>query len=166
MGSSECPSPYRVAIYYEQEVKDALALDPDVTLQDFLSDWSEKNNCAHAYMSRTEQVDYWLCTECHRVYEVQAKAQGRWLRIFIPSETSQDSLDLSCRKRIYVFRDVETDAATEKKIDLRLEDYLKQHQNPAYYLSEDETSASVMDSLTNHVLAEYTLEDSWDSIIK
>ena len=101
------------------------------------------------------------------IYNLDLVQQRRYdsirQRIFVPSVTLQDNLDLSGWKRIYVFSDVETDAATEKKIDLRLEDYLKQHQNTTYYLSKDETSAYVVDCLTSNVLAEYTLEDSWST---
>lgn len=160
MGTSECPSPYSLEIFYDSEVQRALADNPDIALHNFLFGWDEKNDCQKEYMDRPEPVEYWYCIECHRVYEVQAIPRGRWLRVF-KKTTGVASGDYSKWKQIYVMPEVETDAATEKDYEIRLSDYLRQHDSVLYYLSPDETVACAIDKASSKVLFSYVLEDSW-----
>ncbi len=133
MTKTSCPSPCSLDIFYKAGVDKAIYEDPAIALRSFLSGWDERNDCAKAYMDRPEPVDYWHCPVCKRVYEVQYKSGGRWLRIYkkvnIPVTDSFESWT-----RIYVLPDVETDVATEDDYDIRLSDYLQQHDNVMYYL--------------------------------
>ena len=63
--------------------------------------------------------------------------------------------------RIYVLPDAETDAATEEDWEIRLYDYLQQHDNVRYYLSPDEKIVHAVDKATEKVLFSYELENSW-----
>ena len=82
MGGSECPSPYSLYVYYSQEVETAIAENTDLRLMDFVMNWDELHKCRKEYMKRSEPVEYWYCTECHRVYELQAPSRGHWLRVY------------------------------------------------------------------------------------
>ena len=82
MTKTSCPSPCSLDIFYDAEVDKAICEDAAITLHSFLSGWDERNDCAKEYMDRPEPVDYWYCPACKRVYEVQYKPGGRWLRIY------------------------------------------------------------------------------------
>jgi len=163
MGTSESPSPYSLSIYYASEVDAAIKADQGIALHNFLLDWDEKNECQHQYMKREEQVEYWYCPVCHRVYETQAKIGGRWLREYIPSENPMEVENVSEWKKIYVMPELETDAASEKNPDITLVEYLKEHESPAYYLSQDETKVHAIELQSGEIIFTYELEEKWDS---
>ena len=165
MCTSDSPSPYMLDIYYASEIRQVLANDPDIKLHDFLMGWSEKEGCQKEYRQRSEPVEYWYCTECQRVYEVQAVQGGRWLRIYKRSDAISNA-DYSHWKLIYVMPDTETDTATEANLAISLADYLKQHDAVHYYLSPDETLALAVDGATSKPLFCYKLEDSWSPFSK
>ncbi len=156
METTTCPSPHKLMIYYKCEIDAALQLDPNITLSDFLSDWSTLRNCHHSYMNRKEPVEYWFCTECSRVYEVQAKPLGHWLRIF--KLINSDVADYDNWKQIFVLLDVETDDATERDVNASLNQYLKDHDSMKYYISPDE---SEIVAYSDNSAKKYILEDTW-----
>ena len=160
MGTSDCPSPYSLDIYYASEVQQALSDDPDITLFDFLLGWSEKEGRRKEYQHRKEPVEYWYCTECRRVYEVQAVARGRWLRIYKMVD-SGEVIDYAGWTQIYVMPDTETDAATEENFGITLAEYVKQHDAVNYYLSPDETTAVGVRKEQSMQLLRYKLEEKW-----
>ena len=162
MGSSESPSPYNLSIYYANEADDAIKADPTITLHNFLLDWDDKKGCQHAFMQRKEAVDYWYCPICKRVYETQVKIGGRWIRIYKLSDIPTESMDYSAWKRVYVMPETETDAVTEEDPDILLIEYLKDHNNPIYYLSADETRMHAVDVQTGKVVLSYEQEDRWN----
>lgn len=163
MGTSECPSPYSVAIYYAAEIEEALREVPEIHLADFLNDWDERHQCQRNFMKRSEPVDYWYCTECHRIYEAQCKPYGRWVRIYQRIAVPTNKIDFHEWSRIYVMPDIVTDAATEKDYSVSLADFLKQRENidPIYYLSPDEKTVHAQDQNTGHIVLSYCLEASW-----
>ena len=165
MGTSDCPSPNSLDIYYASEIRRALADEPDIKLNDFLSDWCEKEGRQKEYQQRSQPVEYWYCTECHRVYEVQAIPGGRWLRIYKRSDISEN-VDFSGWKSIYVMLEPETDAATEENIEIRLIDYIELHDNVKYYLSPDEKFAVAIRNSTMEPIYFYTLEEQWQPASK
>jgi len=57
MGSSECPSPYTIHVYYSDEVDKALAYNPRLRLMDFIMNWDDLNDCAKKYSVRTDDID-------------------------------------------------------------------------------------------------------------
>ena len=120
MTKTDCPSPCSLDIFYEEEVERAVLADPTIALHSFLSGWDEKNDCPKEYKDRLEPVDYWYCPTCKRVYEVQYRPHGRWLRIYKRVQIA-DSGDISGWRQIYVLPDVETDRATEEDWDILLD---------------------------------------------
>ena len=160
MTKTDCPSPCSLDIFYKSEVDKAVADDPSIALHDFLSGWDKRNDCRRDYRVRPEPVDYWFCPVCKRVYEVQYKPHGRWLRIYKRSDTAVPSC-FAGRGQIYVMPDEETDAATEENWEVRLSDYLRQHDAVRFYLSPDEKTACAVDAATSKILYCYELEDSW-----
>lgn len=165
MTKTNCPSPCSLDIFYKEEVDRAINEYPAIALHNFLSGWDERNDCAKEYMDRPEPVDYWYCPVCKRVYEVQYTPGGRWLRIYKKADNLVAE-SLEGWKRIYVMPDEETDAATEEDWEIRLSDYLQQHDAVLYYLSPDEKIAHAVDKTTAKILFSYELEDSWSPSIE
>ncbi|MDO5297083.1 MAG: hypothetical protein Q4F00_10740 [bacterium] len=164
MGTSNVPSPYRLDIYYQDEVDYALSIDADILVDDLICDWDEKNNCKREYMHRGFPVSYWYCVECQRVYEVHAVPEGHALRLFKRSVSAQKSLSYDNWKRIYVLPDVDVYEAQEAiNTSLTLSEYLSNHPSPVYYISADETIVHALDSKTGELLFAYELEDRWPS---
>lgn len=165
MTKTFCPSPCTLDIFSKEEIDKAINEEPFIALHNFLEGWDEKNDCKKEYMDRPEPVDYWFCPVCKRVYEVQNIPHGRWLRIYkrscVPTPENFDDW-----KQIYVLTDVETDQATEVDWEIKLSDYLRQHDSVLYYLSPDEKTAHAVDKATSKVLFSYVLEDSWSSSAK
>lgn len=160
LGTSDCPSPYSLEIFYESEIMGALTDDPEISLHNFLLGWDEKNERQREYKNRPEPVNYWFCPTCKRVYEVQVHIGGRWLRVYKKASPAVSNICDSW-KRIYVMPEVETDAATEKEFGILLSEYLQQHDSIQYYLSPDETVIHAIDSATKTVLFAYILEEAW-----
>lgn len=160
MYRSDDPSPYIVYIYYKEEADNAMKDNPEITLNDFLTGWDEKHDCDCDYMDRPEPVDYWFCPVCKRVYEVQYIPGGRWLRIYHRPDVAVPE-SLNGWKQIYFFTDTEVHDATEPDWDIRLSDYLQQHDNVRYYLSPNEKIVHAVDKTTSKVLFSYEMEDSW-----
>ena len=162
MSKSDCPSPNSLYIFYKDEVDSAIQHDPNIALHSFLSGWDDNKHCHRTYSLRKEPVDYWYCTECKRIYEVQLIPGGRWLRVFNRIDVAVKD-DYSKWKRIYVLTDCDTDAATEENYDIRLVDYLNRHDSIHFYLAHDEKNACALDVATGTVLYSYELEESWTS---
>ena len=160
MGTTDCPSPYGLEIFYDSEIRNALINDPGITVHNFLLGWDEKHECQREYMDRNEPVDYWYCLECHRVYEVQAIRSGRWLRVYNRSGADVP-VSFDGWKQIWVMPETATYAATEVAPEISLSDYLRQHDSVLYYLSPDETVAHVVDKASSQILLSYVLEDFW-----
>lgn len=163
IGTSECPSPYSLAVYYEKEIQDALSYDPEIQLRNFLLDWDEKTDQPKAFMQRKEPVHYMYCIECRRVYEVQLGPYGRWLRLYRRTERENEGASIEGWKRIYVFPEVTTDAATELNMELLLSDYLKQNEDIVYLISDDEETICAVDRVSNEIRFTYVLEDTQES---
>ena len=64
-------------------------------------------------------------------------------------------------KQIYFMTDTEVYDATEVDEDIRLSEYLQQHDSTLYYLSPDEKVVHAVDNATAKILFSYVLEDSW-----
>ncbi len=159
MNTTDDPSPCVVDIYYSEEIETALTNDPLLTLHNLKMDWDEKHDCQRSYYVRSEPIDYWFCPVCKRIYEVQLKPEGRWLRIFQKTDVTPQCCE--GWRRIYVLSDIDTYAAKEANENVLLADYLKTHDSPHYFLSPDETLACAIDPANGQVLYSYALEDSW-----
>lgn len=160
MYRSDDPSPYIVYIYYKKEVDNAIKDNPEITLNDFLTGWDEQHDCNKNYMDRPEPVDYWFCPACKRVYEVQYIPGGRWLRIYHPLDIAAPERFESW-KQIYFLTDTEVYDATEENWEIRLSDYLRQHDAVFYYLSPDEKLVYAVNKESSKVAFAYELEEAW-----
>ena len=160
MYTSDDPSPCIVDVYYKTEVDKAINDDPTITLHNFMLGWDEKNTCQREYMERPEPVEYWFCPACKRVYEVQSFSGGRWLRVYKRTDSKKPE-GYDGWKQIYVITDTDVYVAYENNEDVRLSDYLQQHDSVLYYLSSDEKLVHAVDKSSSKVLFSYVLEDSW-----
>lgn len=161
IGTSECPSPYNIMVYYKSEIDDALSLNPNILVLDFLEDWDPITESSRTYMHRQEPVFYYRCPKCKRVYEVQAKPGGRWLRVFKLEKSSFDNNEHDGWKQIYVLTDIETDKATEENPNITLEQFLNTHNSREYFISPDETRVI---EYNGNVITNFVLEDSWSEL--
>ncbi len=159
MGTSVSPSPYSLCIYYEQEIFSALADNPQILLSDFLTDWDELKGLQKKFMKRSEPVEYWYCTECHRVYETQMRIGGHWLRVYQRTECQLSNVSFEGWTRIFVFEEVETDTFLEKFPQLLLFDYIKMHEDILYLLSPDERTVVAVSAADRNVQFTYIQED-------
>lgn len=161
IGTSESPSPYDLYVYYEAEVREAIKCNPKLRLMDFIMDWDEINGVKRAYMIRKEPVIYNYCTECKRVYESQPQIGGHWLRVYKKASAQNTEMNFSKLKRIYVFTDIDSDAATEKHPDILLNEYIGSLKKD-YYMTENENLVYVFDSETKENLYIYELEEAYE----
>ncbi len=82
------------------------------------------------------------------------------MRIYQRSDvTAPESFD--GWKQIYFMTDKEVYDATEENCEIRLSNFLQQHDSVLYYLSPDEKIVHAVDKATAKVLLSYALEDSW-----
>lgn len=159
MGSTDSPSPYSIYVYYESEVTQAISKNSNLTVMDFLVNWDEKNGCKKQYMKRKEEVDYWYCTECKRVYECQVKIGGHWLRVYQRKEAKSGiAFDKNECVQIFVFSEVYSDSATEENPKVLLSEFVKKLSN-AYYANSDESKVYVVDKESGKLLYMYELEE-------
>ncbi len=160
MSTTSCPSPNWLYIYTEEEIRNAISWNEDIRVLDFLTNWDTKTETRREFQLRKEPMEYWYCTECHRLYEVQSKPGGRWVRIY---QRIQNNIraDYGKWKRIYVLTDTKTDLYTEINPAIRLTDYLS-NDKELYYLSPDESRCDVIDIAKSEILYSYILEDSWE----
>lgn len=159
MGSSACPSPYSIYVYYASEVNQAISENNKITLMDFLGDWDEKNNCPKQYMKRKEVVDYWYCTECKRVYECQIKIGGHWLRVYEKKKVGSDEgVDKNKCSRLYIFSEKCSDNATEDNPKILLSDFINSLETE-YYANSDETKIYALSKDSRKLLYIYEIEE-------
>ncbi|MCR5812099.1 MAG: hypothetical protein K6G34_12110 [Lachnospiraceae bacterium] len=149
MGTSISPSPYSVSVYYDREVLSAIEDNPRILLSDFLTDWDAVNGAQKSFMKRAEPVEYWYCTECHRVYETQMRSCGHWLRVYRRTESQLLNTEHQQWTRIYVFPERETDVILESEPELLLADYIRMHAQTHYCLSPEERMVVALDGEGN-----------------
>lgn len=116
------PSPYFLDIYTEKELREALEYRPDIDwiLLTFLG--PQRDEKPLPFMLRNENVEYWYCPECGRVYEV-GHHTGNFLRIYkrtcsIP-EIPEDGLET-----IYAFTETYAEDCYQGKNYLSAEEFL------------------------------------------
>jgi len=147
LGTSDCPSPYDISVYYESEITTALHDLPEIQLEDFIADVDEKHHCRRYFMVRPEKVVYWFCPKCKRVYEVQAKPYGKSLRTYTRVKPIPASVDISKWRRIYVLTDSVTETVLDKRPYILLSEFLSERIgiDPIVYLSPDEKEVRAFD---------------------
>ncbi len=145
MTNTEAPSRHVVSIFYKSEAEVAIDHDPNIRLWDFYSGWDEKNGCNNSFQNRNELVEYWYCTECKRVSEVQAISCGRVLRTFAPDDNNDfEFQNLSQFRELIVLKDVDMDDLLSREENMGLKEYLDRKRAAKYYLSNDESVAYIV----------------------
>lgn len=155
MTNTVAPSKNLLKIFYYNEAEDAIRENPTIRLWDFYTGWDEKNECKNSFMKRTEPVEYWKCSVCKRVYEVQAKSCGRILRAYKPQEEfDEDSVRISDLKELLVLEDVEMDDMLSEEEGMTLKEYLNKRKQLRYFISEDEETALMVNG-DNQIVGAY-----------
>ncbi len=159
MSKTDCPSPCDLDIYYESEILDAIKYNPELRWLDFQGEWDELTNGHKQYMHRPEEVEYWICPECGRIYEVSIK-YGRWIRVYKRSEKVPEASTQGW-KAIYVLKDMEVDPYTEENADILLADLINDTPRKyTYKISPDETMILAYNTDGAPEFA-YELEEKW-----
>ncbi|WP_027205892.1 hypothetical protein [Butyrivibrio fibrisolvens] len=159
MTNTIAPSNNIISIYYMKEVMDAIDLDPQIRLWDFYTGWDEKNNCNRSFQKRNEPVEYWYCTSCNRVYEVQARSCGKIIRCYrLDDEPYTNELDFSSLTELLVLSDTHMDTLLSKNKELTLLSYLAHNTRSKVYISKDEKIAYIHDTNLDNTKV-YHIED-------
>ena len=155
MTNTVAPSKNILKIFYYSEAEDAIRENPTIRLWDFYTGWDEKNECNNSFMKRIEPVEYWKCSACKRVYEVQAQSCGQILRAYKPQEKFEtESVNISNLKELLVLKDVEMDELLSEDARMTLDEYLKKRKPFRYFISEDEETAFMV-SGDNEIVGAY-----------
>lgn len=159
MTNTISPSKNRLSIYYIHEALDAVNSNPQIRLWDFYSGWDEKNSCNNYFMDRNEPVEYWYCTNCKRVYEVQAKSCGKITRVYcVSKENNLTDIDYSSLSELLILADVEMDKLLSQNEKMTLQDYITQRNTQKVFISADERTAYIINKNTNKTFV-YIRED-------
>ena len=146
MSSVDCPSPNIIHIYEDKEVKKALKDNPSVGLWDF--------------RSIRREYEYWYCTNCGRVHQVNV-VTGYCVLRYTPIGKSDDLIGIMCVpvdwEELYVITDVELDDVTERDFSIKLADYLPRIKRRVV-LSPDHQTAAVYNTDTGTELERYVTE--------
>ncbi len=150
MTNTISPSKNRLNVYSIKEVMDAIKANPQIRLWDFYTGWDENNNCNNSFQDRDEPIEYWYCTNCKRVYEVQAKPCGRITRVYCISEDSHSiETDYSSLTELLVLTDIEMDKILSQNEKKTLQEYLDQRELPKVFISADERTVYVKNENNN-----------------
>ena len=159
MTNTEAPSKHEINVFYMTEAESAIQMNPEIRLWDFYSGWDEKNNCENSFQNRKEPVEYWFCTECKRVHEVQAISCGKIIRSFVPHEISDNQkFDYSMLEKLIVLTDIEMDELLSTNEQLSLSEYINRETPVKYYITKDEKIVYVVKN--GQVACLYIYEES------
>ena len=146
MSSVDFPSSNIIHIYGEKEVKKTLKDNPSISLWDF--------------RSIRREYEYWFCTNCRRVHQVDVRTGYCVLR-YTPVGESDNLISvigiIDDWQDLYVITDVELDDVTERDFSIKLADYLPRI-NRRVVLSPDHQTAVVYNPDTGIELERYVAE--------
>ena len=146
MSSVDCPSQNIIHIFTEQEVEETVKNRPSLRLWDFRSEH--------------RQYEYWYCTDCGRVHQVDVDTGCCVLR-YVPVGASDDQYVIlaipSDWSELYVITDVELDEVTEHDFSITLADYLPKIKRRVM-LSPDQRTAIVFNAGTGLEVERYAAE--------
>ncbi len=147
MTNTVAPSENLLKIFYYCEAENAIKDNPGIRLWDFYTGWDEKNRRNNSFMKRIEDVEYWKCPACKRVYEVQAQSCGNIIRAYERNEDcDKGKVSVSGLKELVVLKDVEMDDMLSENEGMTLKDYLRKEKPIRYFSSEDETTVYEVNS--------------------
>ncbi|MCR5507415.1 MAG: hypothetical protein K6F34_01880 [Lachnospiraceae bacterium] len=157
MSNTHTPSKHEINVFYKSEAESAIKSNPKIRLWDFYTGWDELNNCHNTFQNRSEPVEYWFCTECKRVYEVQAVSCGRIVRTFVPQKAEIiRKADYSNLKELIVLTDLEMDELLSSNENETLGEYIDQDKPVRYFVTGDEKKVYVIND--GQVACIYSLE--------
>lgn len=161
MCNSDRPSPFNLYVYYEKEITDALQYNPDLRWRDFQTNWDSLNDCKKCFSSSWTLIEYWRCTECKRVYEVN-NHYYRWVRVYKKVDKITKVPDASWNV-IFVFPDMEIDPYTEENIDITVKEFVYQVPHEfSFRISPDETEIVAYNNKNGEFAFGYMLEEKWN----
>lgn len=147
MSSVDCPSQNLIHIYTEQEVTEALRENPSIRLWDF--------------RMKQRKYEYWFCTACHRVHQVDVE-KGECIKRYRPIGETCNQLGIIGVpldwQELYVITDVELDKITEQDFAITLGAYLPQIKRRVM-ISPDYQMAKVFDVATGYETESYIAEN-------
>lgn len=147
MSNSQGPSKHILNVFYMTEAEAAITYNPQIKLWDFYTGWDEKNKCDNSFRNRSEPVEYWHCTECGRVHEVQAISCGKRLRDYCPHTLDDEpELNLNEMKELLVLTDMEMDKRLSENNSLTLADYIKNNNSVRYFITVDEQNVYIQEN--------------------
>ena len=161
MSTVACPSPHIYHVFTQAEVTAALSENPECPFWDFYTNWDSQKDEKHLFTS--EDFSYWYCTACSRMYQVQAKPRGRWVKKFHPSDNIAflTSEDIANWEKVYVYSDKVVDQITEKDFKITLPAFLN-HKKHVYecYISPCSSTIAVCDKKSKAIVKVYLLEEA------
>jgi hypothetical protein len=161
MSTVDCPSPHVYHVFTQAEVTAALNKNSECLFWDFYTNWDSQKDEKCLFTS--EDFSYWYCTACGRMYQVQAKPQGRWVKKYQLSEDISFLTDEDIVKweKLYVYSDKVVDQITEKDFKITLSAFLN-HKKHVYefYISPCSSIIAVCDKKTKAIVKVYLLEES------
>ncbi len=159
MSNTSCPCECEIYVYYEKEILDAIAYNPELTWMDFQTDWDELHECKKMYMQRNDNLEYWFCPKCKRVYEV-SNTYNRWVRVYKRTEEIP-KVSTEGWGKIYVYTDLEEDPITEDNVDITVKDFFRCFPYKfKFRLSPDEKTVIAYNMKGKEAFA-YELEEYW-----
>ena len=157
MTNTEGPSPHRLNVFLKSEIDKALSYNQDISLWDFYTGWDELAECRNSFQNRSEPVEYWYCTGCGRIYEVQAVSCGRILRCFKSVSDLTEKYSPEGLEELFILWDKEMDDFLDLGNDYRLKDYVSQVK-VKHYISSDQKTVYGLDAAENRLICKYILK--------
>ncbi len=161
MSTVDCPSPHIYHIFTQDEVDTALSQCPDCPFWDFYTNWDSQKNEKRLFTS--EEYALWYCTACGRMYQVQAKPQGRWVKKYRISDdvSSPANLDIANWNKLYIYSDIDVEQITEENFNIKLRDFIN-HKRHIYdfRISPDSATVVIYNKKDGAIAKVYLLEDS------
>lgn len=158
MTDTEGPSPHLLNMFLKSEIDNALLYNPDICLWDLYTGWDELTESDNSFQNRSEPVEYWYCTKCKRIYEVQAISCGRILRCFKTVSDLTEIYSLEGLEELFILRDKEMDGIICKDRYYRLKDYIEQPSTEKFFISSDQKTIYGLDTATNKLFCKYIQE--------
>jgi hypothetical protein len=158
MTDTEGPSPHLLNVFLKSEIEEALSYNPDICLWDLYTGWDELAECSNSFQKRSELVEYWYCTECKRVYEVQAISCGKILRCFKPIPAPAGEYSLEGFEELFILWDTEMDDIICKDRYFLLKNYIAEPAKVKFFISADQKTTYGLNAATNKLICKYILE--------
>lgn len=159
MTNTEDPSQHLLNVFLRSEIDKTLSYNPNICLWDLYTGWDELAECDNSYQNRSEPVEYWYCTKCKRIYEVQAISCGKILRCFKPVSDLKEEYSLDGFEEMFIMWDQEMDDIICKDRNYLLKDYIEKPSLIKNFISHDQKIIYGINMKTKKLLCKYILEN-------